>query len=198
MEALPGFLLAGVALAGSPGPATLSLAAAGAAFGSRRVAGYLAGIVVGMIAVMVITASGVVGLLLAVPGVAPVVTVVAALYFVWLAWRIATAPPLATDGGDRRSPSFLGGFGLSLVNPKGYAAMAALFSGFVLLRGRLALEAGVKIALLTAVIVVVNLLWLWSGALLTRYFRDPRSNRIINVAFAVLLLASVAIAVRAA
>ena len=198
MEALPGFLLAGVALAGSPGPATLSLAAAGAAFGSRRVAGYLAGIVVGMIAVMVITASGVVGLLLAVPGVAPVVTVVAALYFVWLAWRIATAPPLAADGGDRRSPSFLGGFGLSLVNPKGYAAMAALFSGFVLLRGRLALDAGVKIALLTAVIVVVNLLWLWSGALLTRYFRDPRSNRIINVAFAVLLLASVAIAVRAA
>jgi threonine/homoserine/homoserine lactone efflux protein len=198
MENLPGFLLAGVALAGSPGPATLSLAAAGAAFGSRRVAGYLAGIVVGMVAVMAITASGVVGLLLAVPGVAPVVTAAAALYFVWLAWRIATAPPLAADGGDHQSPSFLGGFGLSLVNPKGYAAMAALFSGFVLLRDRLALDAGVKIALLTVVIVVVNLLWLWSGALLTRFFHDPRSNRIINVAFAVLLLASVAIAVRAA
>ena len=41
-----------------------------------------------------------------------------------------------------RPPSFLGGFGLSLVNPKGYAAMAALFSGFVLLRERLALDAG--------------------------------------------------------
>jgi threonine/homoserine/homoserine lactone efflux protein len=198
MDALPGFLLAGLALAGSPGPATLSLAAAGAAFGTRRVAGYLAGIVVGMVAVMVITASGVVGLLLAVPGVAPVVTVAAALYFVWLAWRIATAPPLNADGGDRQSPSFLGGFGLSLVNPKGYAAMAALFSGFVLLRGQLALDAGVKIAVLTAVIVFVNVLWLLSGALLTRFFRDPRSNRIINIAFAVLLLASVAIAVRAA
>ena len=198
MDALPGFLLAGLALAGSPGPATLSLAAAGAAFGTRRVAGYLAGIVVGMVAVMAITASGVVGLLLAVPGVAPVVTVAAALYFVWLAWRIATAPPLSAASGDRQSPSFLGGFGLSLVNPKGYAAMAALFSGFVLLRGQLALDAGVKIAVLTAVIVFVNVLWLMSGALLTRFFRDPRSNRIINVAFAVLLLASVAVAVRAA
>ncbi|HLG48400.1 MAG TPA: LysE family translocator [Reyranella sp.] len=198
MDALPGFLLAGLALAGSPGPATLSLAAAGAAFGTRQVAGYLLGIVVGMVAVMAITASGVVGLLLAVPGVAPVVTVAAALYFVWLAWRIATAPPLSADHGDRQSPSFLGGFGLSLINPKGYAAMAALFSGFVLLRGRLALDAGVKIALLTAVIVFVNVLWLLSGALLTRFFRDPRSNRIINIAFAVLLLASVAVAVRAA
>jgi threonine/homoserine/homoserine lactone efflux protein len=198
MEGLPGFLLAGLALAGSPGPATLSLAAAGAAFGTRRVAGYLAGIVVGMVAVMAITASGVVGLLLAVPGVAPVVTVAAALYFVWLAWRIATAPPLTADGGERQSPSFFGGFGLSLVNPKGYAAMAALFSGFVLLRDRLALDAGVKIALLTAVILLVNVLWLLSGALLTRFFRDPRSNRIINIVFAVLLLASVALAVRAA
>jgi threonine/homoserine/homoserine lactone efflux protein len=198
MEALPGFLLAGVALAGSPGPATLSLAAAGAAFGARRVVGYLAGIVVGMVGVMAITASGLVGLLLAVPGAMPVVTVVAAIYFVWLAWRIATAPPLAAESAERKPPSFLGGLGLSLVNPKGYAAMAALFSGFVLLRERLALDAGVKIALLTAVIVAVNVLWLLAGAMMTRLFRDPRTNRIVNVAFAVLLLASVVLALKAA
>ena len=198
MEGLPGFLLAGVALAGSPGPATLSLAAAGAAFGARRVVGYLVGIVVGMVGVMAITASGLVGLLLAVPGATPVVTVAAAVYFVWLAWRIATAPPLAAESRERKPPSFLGGFGLSLVNPKGYAAMAALFSGFVLLRERLALDAGLKIVLLTAVIIAVNVLWLLMGAMLTRFFREPRSNRVINVAFAVLLLASVAVAVTAA
>ena len=76
--------------------------------------------------------------------------------------------------------------------------MAALFSGFVLLRERLVLDAGMKIVLLTAVIVAVNVLWLLAGAMMTRFFRDRRSNRIINVAFAILLLASVAIAVRAA
>ena len=155
---------------------------------------YLAGIVVGMVAVMAITASGVVGLLLALPGVTPVVTALAALYFVWLAWRIATAPPLAADGGERQSPSFLGGFGLSLVNPKGYAAMAALFSGFVLLRERLALDATLKILLLTLVITAVNVAWLLAGSLLTRQFRDPRRNRVINILFAALLLASVILA----
>jgi len=147
---------------------------------------------------MAITASGVVGLMLAVPGVAPVVTIAAAAYFVWLAWRIATAPPLTDGEGTGQPPSFAGGFALSLVNPKGYAAMAALFSGFVLMRERLALDAGVKIALLTLVITAVNLLWLLSGAALTRFFREPRSNRLINIAFAVLLLASVALAVIAA
>ena len=195
MEGLPGFLLAAVALAGSPGPATLSLAAAGAAFGARRVVGYFIGIVVGMVAVMAITASGLVGLLMAVPGATPIVTVAAALYFVWLAWRIATAPPLSDAAGQRQPPSLAGRLALSLVNPKGYAAMAALFSGFVLLQGRLALDAVLKIALLTALITAVNIAWVMSGAMLTRWFREPRSNRIINVVFALLLLASVPLAI---
>jgi len=151
-----------------------------------------------MVGVMAIVASGMVGLLLAVPGATPVVTAIAAIYFVWLAWRIATAPPLTEEAGDRRPPHFMGGLGLSLINPKGYAAMAALFSGFVLLRGQVALDVGFKIGLLTLLIAAVNILWLMSGALLTRFFRDPRTNRIVNVAFAVALLASVVLAVMAA
>lgn len=194
MEALPGFILAAVALAGSPGPATLSLTATGAAFGARRGAAYLAGIVIGMVLVMAIVASGLVGLLLAVPGATPVVTVVAAAYFLYLAWRIATAPPLGEDSAERRAPTLTAGLLLSLVNPKGYAAMAALYSGFVLVHGRLALDVAAKMIVLTLIIVAVNVAWLLAGAALTRFFRDPRSNRAINVAFAVLLVASVVLA----
>ena len=194
MEELPGFVLAGFALAGSPGPNTLSLAATGAAFGARRGLGYLAGLTVGMLGVMALTATGVIGIVLAVPGATVVVTVLAAAYFLYLAWAIATAPPLADDAGDRRRPSFAAGMLLSLVNPKAYAAMAALYSGFVLLDGRIALDAALKTALITAILVAVNVAWLFAGAALTRLFRDPRSNRAINVAFAVVLLLSVAAA----
>jgi threonine/homoserine/homoserine lactone efflux protein len=115
----------------------------------------------------------------------------AALYFAYLAFRIATAPPLADGAEEGRAPSFAGGVFLSLVNPKAYAAMAALFSGFVLVDGRLGVDATAKIAVMTAVIVSVNLAWLFTGAALTRYFRDPVTNRMINVTFAVLLVASV-------
>jgi threonine/homoserine/homoserine lactone efflux protein len=194
VDGLAAFLLAAVALAGSPGPATLSLTATGAAFGARRGAAYLAGIVFGMVAVMAVVASGLVGLLLAVPGATPVVTVLAAAYFLYLAWRIATAPPLAADTAQRRTPTFTGGLLLSLINPKGYAAMAALFSGFVLVHERLALDVAAKMAALVVVITAVNVAWLLAGAALTRFFRDPRTNRAINVAFAVLLVASVALA----
>jgi threonine/homoserine/homoserine lactone efflux protein len=194
VEELLAFVMAGFALAGSPGPATLSLAAAGAAFGARRGLGYMTGIVIGMVAVMGITASGVVGALLAVPGATPVITAAAAAYFAYLAFRIATAPPLTERSEERRPPSFSGGLFLSLVNPKAYAAMAALFSGFALVRERLALDAAAKTAVLLAIIVAVNTAWLFAGAALTRWFREPRTNRIVNVTFAVLLVASVAFA----
>jgi threonine/homoserine/homoserine lactone efflux protein len=194
MEGVIGFILAGLALAGSPGPATLSLTATGAAFGSRRGLAYMLGVDFGMVLVMAVTASGVTGLLLALPGAAPAVTVLAALYFVYLAWRIATAPPLTDDCGGRDEPSFTAGVLLSLINPKGYAAMAALFSGFVLIRAAPALDATVKLMVLLAVIVAVNLAWLFSGAALTRFFREPRTNRAINATFAILLIASVAFA----
>jgi threonine/homoserine/homoserine lactone efflux protein len=194
MDGLSGFLLAALALAGSPGPATLSLTATGAAFGAGRGIAYLAGIVVGMVAVMAAVAAGLVGLLMAVPGVTPVVTVLAAAYFLYLAWRIAMAPPLGDGHGQRRAPTFIAGLALSLVNPKGYAAMAALYSGFVLVPDRLGADVAVKMAVLTPIIVAVNVAWLLAGAGLTRFFRDPRSNRLINVAFAVLLVASVVLA----
>ncbi len=194
MEDLFGFVLTGFALAGSPGPATLSLAATGAAFGARRGLGYMAGIVIGMVVVMCIIATGVTGMMLAIPSATPVVASLAGAYIVYLAYRIATALPLAENTGQHRQPSFVGGVFLSLVNPKGYAAMAALFSGFVLVGERLHLDAALKIIILAAIIIVVNVAWLFIGAALTRLFREPGINRAINVTFAVLLIASVAFA----
>lgn len=194
MEELLGFLLASFALVGSPGPATLSLAATGAAFGARRGLTYMAGLIVGLIAVMGAAATGVIGVVAAIPGATPVVLAGAAAYFIYLAYRIATAPPLTDGVAGARRPSFAGGLFLSLVNPKGYAAMASLFSGFVLVRERLVLDAAAKGIILLVIMIVVDIGWLFAGAALTRLFREPRTNRAINVAFAVLLIASVAAA----
>ena len=194
MEHLFGFIVAAIALTGSPGPNTLSLAATGAAFGGRRAMRYMVGVIAGMVVVMVLTGSGVSAALLALPGAMPVILTAVAVYFAYLAFRIATAPPLTDEAAARRQPSFAAGALLSLVNPKAYAAMAALFSSFVLVDGRLGLDLAAKTAVVVAILVGVNLSWVFGGAALTRFFRDPRTNRIINVAFAVLLIASLALA----
>jgi threonine/homoserine/homoserine lactone efflux protein len=192
-DALIALILAGLVLAGSPGPNTMSLAAAGAAFGARRSVPFMSGLAVGMLGVMALVASGVVALLLAVPGIAPVATVAALLYFVYLAWKIATAPPLTDGATERRVPSVTDGLLQSFVNPKGYAAMLALFASHTLIADKLLADAALKIAVAFAIIVLVNAVWLTVGAALARTFRSPRANRIINITFAILLLASAAL-----
>jgi threonine/homoserine/homoserine lactone efflux protein len=152
----------------------------------------MAGIVSGMVVVMILVAAGLTGLILALPGATPIAATLAAAYMVYLAYRIATAPPLAETTDKQTRPSFFGGVLLAFANPKGWAAMTALFSGFVLIEGALVFNAAVMVAVLASIMVVTDLSWLFIGAMLTRFFREPRLNRLINVSFAVLLVASVA------
>ena len=189
-----GFALAAIALTGSPGPANLALAATGAAFGVRRGLVLSAGIIAGVWTVMLLTATGVATFLLGEPSLGPILKGAAALYMLYLAWRIATAPPLSRDDAKRAAPSFGAGIFLGVGNPKAYAAMAALFSGFTLVRDGAVHDAALKMLLVIGTMAAGNLLWLLLGAVLTNAFRDARMNRAINIVFALSLLASVAFA----
>lgn len=154
----------------------------------------MAGIVAGVLVVMAVTATGVTGLVLALPGAAPAVAALAAVYVIYLAFRIATAPPLSNGTGRGRPPSIAGGFFLALANPKAYAVMAALFSGFALAPDRPESDVVLKAGLLLVIMITVDLAWLLAGAALARVCRRPRVNRAINLGFATLLVASVALA----
>ena len=194
MDELIGFTITSLALIGSPGPNTLRLAATGTAFGVVGGLRYMAGILIGMVLVMSAISTGLGSILLALPGVTPFVAVIAATYILWLAFRIATAPPLIGTGNRDSRPSFRAGLFLSLINPKGYAAMAALYFGFVLVKNNLLSDAAAKLVVVTATMVVVNFAWLLSGAALTQAFRNPKINPLINLAFAALLVVSVVLA----
>lgn len=186
--------LAALPLMGSPGPATLSTAAVGASFGWRRGLPWLAGIVAGTAVVLLLIASGVTAVILAVPALKTAITLLAAAYILWLAWRIATAPPLSNEI-TAKAPAFPGAFLLAVANPKAFAAIGAVYAGHQVVPGDLALDAAAKIAALVPVIVLVNAVWLLSGTLLASALRDPKNCRIANVAFAMLLVASVVLAV---
>jgi len=178
---------------GSPGPATISLTAAGSASGLRRSLGYLAGIVVGTALVLVAVATGITAALLAVPAVRPVLIGISAVYILWLAWKVATAPALAGQATDA-SPSFAGGALLGVANPKAWVAIAAVFAS-ARLAGATATDAAEKVVLLSAMIVLINSAWLVVGASLAPTLRDPRRARVVNVVLATALVGAAVLAV---
>ena len=123
---------------GSPGPATISLAAMGAAFGFRVSLPYLAGIILGTATVLLMIAAGLTTLLLAFPKVLLVVSLIAAAYILYLAWKIATAPVGIDSNHQEAAPNFTSGFVLAIANPKAFAAIGAVYSGHTLLPEHLA------------------------------------------------------------
>lgn len=193
LEDLLPLWLAALPLMGSPGPATLSTAAMGTAFGMRASLPYLTGICLGTVTVLLAIATGVSGLLFVVPGAVPVVTVAAAAYILYLAWKIATAPVgsgILETGA--RPAGLVGGYLLAIANPKAFAAIGAVYSSVTVVADEPVTDAVTKVAALCLVIVVVNGTWLVFGALFSRWLRHPVLGRAVNVAFAVLLITSVA------
>jgi threonine/homoserine/homoserine lactone efflux protein len=186
-------LLASLLIMGSPGPATISLTAAGSAYGLRRSLGYLAGIVVGTALVLLAVATGMTAALLAVPAMRPVLIGISAAYILWLAWKVATAPALAA-GPATASPSFAGGALLGVANPKAWVAIAAVFAS-ARLAGAAATDAAAKVVLLSGMIVLINTAWLVAGASLAPFLRDPRRARVVNVVLAAALVGAAALAV---
>src|SRR5262245_35639921 len=128
MASLGTLLFAALVIMGSPGPSTISLVGAAVAYGVRRSLAYCAGLVIGTTVVLLAAATGVTAILLAVPALRWVLVVAAAGYILWLAYHLATAPPLAEQSATDRRPSLFDGLALGVVNPKAWIAIAAVFA----------------------------------------------------------------------
>lgn len=190
---LGGLLLTSLAIMGSPGPSTISLVAVGSTYGVQRCVGYLVGLILGTTVVLIAVASGLTAVLVAVPAAGPVLIGVSAAYIIWLAYHIATAPPLPAQSAGGHGPSIVGGALLGVANPKAWIAIAAVF-GSAQLADSATGDATAKVGVLAAMIVAIHVAWLLAGVSLATLLRDARRARILNVALAVVLVAATALA----
>jgi threonine/homoserine/homoserine lactone efflux protein len=193
-ESVGTLVLISLAIMGSPGPATISLIAAGSVRGVRRSFPYLFGIILGTTLVLVAVATGITAALLAVPAIGSVLIWISVAYILWLAYHIATAPPLWKMTGASDAFSLLGGAILGIANPKAWVAIAAVFAS-VHLADAPKNDATAKIVVLTVMIIVICATWLVAGRSIAPLLRDPRRARLVNAALAVGLVAATALAV---
>src|SRR5205814_2225983 len=187
-------LFISLAIMGSPGPATISLMAAGSAYGVRRSLSYLAGIIVGTTIVLLAVATGITAALLAVPAIGSVLIWISVAYILWLAYHIATAPPFTEPTAASGTFSVAAGTFLGIANPKAWVAIAAVFAS-----GHLAddttTDAAAKIVVLTAMIIAICAVWLVAGTSIAPLLRDAGRARAVNAALAVALVGATALAV---
>jgi len=172
-------------LLGSPGPATLSLAAVGATYGVSRGLPYLTGILLGLFCGMAGAVFGVVAIFTRWPEARSFVQLLGAAYLFYVSYRIATAPVLAAGETEQVNiPRLRDSFILNLLNPKAYAAFFVLFSQFLVPLENVQAQYIVTSLVICLVAVIVDSIWLIIGSGIRSIFTHSRSARLVRVLFA--------------
>lgn len=194
LESLISLLLATFLLLGSPGPATMALAATGATHGFKKGLPFLLGILAGLVFVITGAALGLAALFASFPSVKIVLQIAGAGYILFLAWKIASAPLLNTSNNeDSHIPHFFDGFIVNLLNVKAYAVFLAIFSQFLLPNSDMTLAYISTGTVCIIMGIIIDVIWLWLGSAISPFFSDPVSARRLRVSLAVLMVAAVTV-----
>lgn len=104
----------------TPGPNNLMLMASGTNFGFGRTAPHMIGVALGFAVMILLVCLGIGAVFAALPGAMLVLKIASCAYLLYLAWRIATAPPPSIDDGapTGRPLNFLQAAAFQWVNPK--------------------------------------------------------------------------------
>jgi threonine/homoserine/homoserine lactone efflux protein len=170
----------------TPGPNNLMLLASGTRFGWRRSLPHLLGISFGFGVMLVLVGLGLGEAFTRWPGLHQLLKWASLAYLLYLAFRIATAPPPSAAGDSQGRPMGFGAAALfQVINPKAWAMALTAVTAY----------AELGIAALTAVFVLVNLpccgSWALLGEQMRRWLHRPRALQTFNWGAAALMVVSV-------
>jgi threonine/homoserine/homoserine lactone efflux protein len=193
-EAIAFFIFAIVA-AVTPGPSNVLVMAAGARAGFRGGLPCLAGVVIGMAALMSAATLGLGGFVKAYPASLAILKWGGSIFLLWLAWKVASAPAIGSSSGAAAPPEAVGfraALAFQWVNPKSWVVSVSAAGAYagggefgvleraLMLGGLFALAAAPSCAA-----------WLAFGASMQRWLTNERRSRVFNMGMGLALVGSV-------
>lgn len=177
---------------GTPGPNNVMLTASGARYGYCRTLGHIAGILGGSAVLYMGVAFGLGTLFQQYAAVQYSLRALGAGYLLYLAWRIASAPPPRLEASDDARPlSFIEAAAFQFANPKLWVMGLTLTASFLPEHGPLF----ANVLVLTAIMMIVGVpclsFWTVFGSVIGRTLQTPRAWRIFNIVMGTLTAACV-------
>lgn len=195
-EQVIAFFIFAVVAAVTPGPSVVMVMVAGARDGIVGGFRCLAGVVAGMAFMIGAAVLGLGGLVQAVPQVLIVLKPVGAAFLLWLAWKVASAPPM-NDVESSPPIGFWTAAAFQWVNPKSWIVCASAAGTFGAAIDGQPLHRAASMAAVFALAAAPSCaVWLAFGTLLRPWLTDSRRSRIFNVVMGVALASSVVLVVR--
>jgi len=174
----------------TPGPNNAMLMTSGLNFGFRRGLPHLWGVALGSAVMVLAVGVGLGAVFQAYPAVYAVLKYAGALYLLYLAWQIATAGAIEESGDARGRPiSFLEAAAFQWLNPKGWVMAVGAVSAYAAVAA-FPFNVALIAFLFGSLGILSSATWLGFGTGLKRLLTSPRAVRAVNIAMALLLVAS--------
>lgn len=176
----------------TPGPNNLMLTASGANYGYWRTLPHILGIMFGCLVLFSAIALGLGLLFERYPLFQMLLKVAGSAYLLYLAWKIASAPPPDLSvRGTGRPLTFWQAVAFQFANPKAWVMGLALMAGFLPADGNTWWNALLLAGFAELIALPCISLWAGFGMAIARYIRSPRSWRIFNVSMGAMTAACV-------
>ena len=173
----------------TPGPNNAMLMTTGLNFGFRRGQPHLWGVALGFAVMVLAVGLGLGAVFQAYPVAYTVLKYAGAAYLLYLAWQIATAGEIKEGKAGGRPIGFMEAAAFQWLNPKGWVmAVGAVstYAGVAAFPFNMLLMAG----LFGSLGILSSATWLGFGTALKRLLTSPAAVRAVNIAMALLLVAS--------
>jgi threonine/homoserine/homoserine lactone efflux protein len=177
----------------TPGPNNLMLMTSGINFGLKRTIPHMLGVSSGFVLMVILVGLGVMQLIDAVPASRTAITVLSAVYLLYMAWKIASNDTSPAEIGERVATAkpftFIQAVLFQWVNPKAWTMALTAISAYA------PKSSGFSgIAIVALVFGLINLpstsSWALLGAKLRVFLSDPVRLRVFNITAALLLVAT--------
>ena len=177
------FVAFSFSMSATPGPNNMMLTAAGANHGFRRTLPHMLGISVGCMVLMGGVALGLGALFQRWPLLQTALKVVGSLYLLWLAWKIASAPPPSRAVGSAvpKPFTFWQAVIFQFANPKVWVMAISGISSFSLTGDAFISSAMVLILLMGLTNLPSIAIWAGFGVAIGRLLKTPRHWRGFNL-----------------
>ncbi|MES1932456.1 hypothetical protein T35B1_07596 [Salinisphaera shabanensis T35B1] len=170
----------------------MMLTASGARYGYRRTLPHIAGILGGCVVLFVAIALGLGAVFERYESVQWALRLAGSAYLLYLAWRIATAPPPNLDDAQAARPlNIWEAAAFQFANPKAWIMGLTLTASFLPANGSLMLNALLLALLMEAAAFPCISFWALFGRTLGSRLRSARSWRVFNVLMGALTAACV-------
>ncbi len=186
-------ILFAFSMTATPGPNNMMLTASGANYGFVRTLPHMLGISMGVMVLMGAVALGLGALFEQWPPLQQGLKVAGSAYLLWLAYKIATAPPpnQRGPGEDARPLTFWQAAAFQFANPKAWVMAISGIASFTL-SGDAFLVSALAIILVMGLISLPSIsLWAGFGVALGRLMKTPRHWRVFNAVMGLLTAACV-------